>query len=70
MSPPDMPFFQIALYGLWMMLIQMLWFSLVALLLSRPSVYRIFKRCGHWVDRILGGAMVGLGLKILVTKTN
>lgn len=30
---PDMPVYQIALYGLWMMLIQMLWFSLVALLL-------------------------------------
>lgn len=67
---PNMPFHQIGLYGLWMMVIQMLWFSLVALLLSRPSVYRMFRRCGHRGDRILGGATVALGLKMLVTKTS
>lgn len=65
---PDMPLRQLALYGLWMMFIQLLWFCLVALLLSRSSVYRLFRRCGYWIDRILGGAMVALGLKILATK--
>ena len=67
---PDMPLYQIAIYGLWMMVIQLAWFSSVVLLLSKPSINEKFTRCGHWIDRILGGAMILLGLKILSSKIN
>lgn len=56
---PDMPLYQIAIYGLWMMLIQLFWFSLVALLLSRPSVYRLFRRC-------IGSVADGFGVSYLI----
>ena len=65
---PDMPLYQIAIYGLWMMCIQLSWFSLVVFLLSRPVINAKFKLMGHWIDRVFGLAMIALGLKILLAK--
>jgi len=67
---PDMPIYQIAIYGLWMMGIQLAWFSAVVGLLSRPTINSHFKKAGHWIDRILGGTMIALGLKVIATRTN
>ena len=53
-----------------MMIIQLAWFSTVVMLLSRPSINQKFKKFGHWVDRVLGGAMIALGLKLILTRTN
>lgn len=67
---PDMPTYQVAIYGVWMMVIQLAWFSTVVMLLSRPALNSRFKQCGHWIDRILGSAMIILGIKVIVTRTN
>jgi threonine/homoserine/homoserine lactone efflux protein len=67
---PDMPLYQIAIFGVWIMLIQLCWFSFVVLVLSIPSVNSRFQRAGHWIDRLLGGAMVLLGIKVLMSKTS
>lgn len=64
---PSMSLYQIAIYGVWMMVIQLVWFSTVVGLLSRPAINQTFKAAGHWVDRVLGGAMIALGIKVLVT---
>lgn len=66
---PDMPLHQIAIFGIWIMLIQLCWFSFVVLVLSIPVVNSKFQRAGHWIDRLLGGAMVLLGIKVLMSKT-
>ncbi|MCE2569888.1 LysE family translocator [Motilimonas eburnea] len=66
---PDIPMGHLFIYGVWMMVIQLAWFSAVVGLLSRPAINRKFMRLGHWLDRILGGAMVALGLKIIVSKS-
>ena len=67
---PDLPLLHLVIYGLWMMAIQLAWFSSVVLLLSRPKINGKFQRLGHWIDRILGGAMILIGLKILTSKIN
>jgi len=67
---PNMALYQIAIYGVWMMVIQLSWFSLVVVLLSRPKINAKFKKMGHWIDRILGIAMIALGIKIIMTKVN
>lgn len=67
---PKMPLYQIAIYGIWMMIIQLCWFSAVVTLLSRPSIHKKFQSMGHWIDRVLGGAMIILGLKVILSKTN
>jgi len=67
---PNMPLYQIAIYGVWMMILQLLWFSFVVSFLSIPAVREKFHNFGHWIDRILGGAMIALGVKVLASKTN
>lgn len=67
---PDTSLLHLCIYGLWMMMIQLLWFSCVTLLLSRPRVSRTFQKLGHWLDRILGVAMIVMGIKIITTKIN
>ncbi|MDG1164365.1 MAG: LysE family transporter [Porticoccaceae bacterium] len=66
----DTPAQHLVIYGLWMMLLQLAWFSFLTLLLSRPVVTRKFQRMGHWIDRLAGGAMLLLGLKVLATRTS
>jgi len=67
---PDLPLLHLVIYGLWMMAIQLAWFSSVVVLLSRPKINETFQRLGHWIDRILGSAMIFIGLKILTSKIN
>ncbi len=67
---PSLPTLHLVIYGVWMMVLQLLWFSTVVVLLSRPSVNRKFQRLGHWIDRVLGGAMILMGLKVLSSKIN
>ena len=67
---PEMPVYQIAIYGAWIMIIQFAWFSLLVGILSRPSINLRFKKYGYWIDRILGGAMVALGIKVIATRSS
>ena len=67
---PNLPTLHLVIYGVWMMILQLLWFSTVVVLLSRPSVNEKFQRLGHWIDRVLGGAMILMGIKVLTSKIN
>jgi RhtB (resistance to homoserine/threonine) family protein len=58
------------IYGIWMMVLQFAWFSFLTLLLSRPMVTDRFQALGHWIDRVAGGAMLLLGIKVLVSRTS
>jgi RhtB (resistance to homoserine/threonine) family protein len=58
------------IYGIWMMVLQFAWFSFLTLLLSRPVVTTRFQALGHWIDRVAGGAMLLLGIKVLVSRTS
>ena len=66
---PNMPLHLILIYGLWIMFLQYAWFSFVAMVFSAPPIARRFKRFGHYVDRVMGGAMVLLGLKVITSRT-
>lgn len=63
---PDIPLWQLAIYGVWMMVLQMAWFSTVVMLLSIPAIHRRFQRFEHWIDRVLGSAMILLGLNLIL----
>ncbi|WP_165091034.1 LysE family translocator [Neisseria yangbaofengii] len=62
---PTMPMWQMAAYGAWMTLMLFIWFGLVALMLSAPAVNRRFRRFGHWIDRVCGGVLALLGIKVI-----
>jgi threonine efflux protein len=65
---PDIPIKHIVIFGIWMMVIQLTWFSTVVFLLSRPSVNLKFQKMGHWLDRVMGGAMCLMGLKVITSR--
>lgn len=65
---PEMPLWQLAVYGVWMMVMLFGWFAVVTYLLSVPAVNRKFQKAGHWIDRVLGGAMILLGIKVIAGR--
>ena len=63
---PGIPLWQLAIYGVWMIVLQLAWFSTVVMLLSIPAINRRFQRFEHWIDRVLGSAMIVLGLNLIL----
>ncbi len=62
---PDLPWYQLAIYGVWMIILQWCWFAFVTALLSLPVFNQRFQAIGHWIDRVFGAAMIVLGIKVL-----
>ena len=67
---PNIPVEHLFIYGTWMMIIQLAWFSTVVFLLSSSAITQKFKQMSHWLNRVMGGAMILLGLKVITTKLN
>lgn len=65
---PETPIFVHGLYGMTSVVIEFLWFTGVALILTHAAVKQKFDRCIQWVERVCGGLMVGLGLKLALSK--
>lgn len=65
---PHTPLMVQAGYGLYLAVATALWFTLVALLFSHDRVRRGFARLGHWFDRLMGGVLVLLGVKIAFSE--
>jgi len=64
---PNLPLPTLIAYGVWIMLLQWLWFSLVALVFAHRHVRDRLLALRHWIDRAFGVAMVALGIRVLVT---
>jgi threonine efflux protein len=64
---PALPLSTLVIYGVWLMVLQWLWFSLVALILAHRQVRDRLLRLRHWIDRVFGAAMIALGLRVLAT---
>src|SRR6185503_1265630 len=64
---PGLPVPTLIVYGAWIMVLQWLWFSLVALVFAHPRVRDRLLAARHWIDRAFGAAMIALGLRVLVT---
>lgn len=64
---PDMPLPTLAVYGVWIMLLQMFWFTTLAVFFTNAAIRGRLLRIGHWIDRAFGLAMLALGLRVLTT---
>lgn len=62
---PAMPWYQLVIYGMWIMLLQGVWFSLLVYFLSLPAINKRMQLMGHWLERAFGVAMLVLGIKVL-----
>jgi RhtB (resistance to homoserine/threonine) family protein len=64
----DTPFVVRGLYGLWGAFIVLLWFSLVAFVISNPKITNWFSRASKWIDRTFGAVLALLGIKLLFSR--
>lgn len=65
---PETPLPVVIAFGVEMVLLTALWFTFVAICLSTPAALSFFKRFGQWIERITGGVLVGLGIKLALTS--
>ena len=56
------------LYAITCAMIEFLWFAFVAVVLTNPAIKKRFMRFMHWIERVCGGLMIALGLKLALTK--
>ncbi len=56
------------LYGLTMMAQTLLIYGLLAALIGQPGPRRAYRRAAHWVERLLGLAFIGLGLRLALSR--
>lgn len=55
-------------YGVYLAVATAAWFCLVARVFSHQRVRDGFARIGHWFDRIMGAALIALGVKIATSE--
>lgn len=65
---PDTPVYAQAIYGLYMAVATAIVFSVMSIIFTTERVRQQFYRIGHWFDRVMGAALIGLGLKLAVTE--
>lgn len=62
---PEIPLPNLAIYGVWIMVLQMLWFTTLACFFTNTAIRRRVVKLGHWVDHTFGVVMLALGLQVL-----
>lgn len=65
---PDTPMPVLMMYGVEMILLTFLWFTIVALFLSQKKIVSSIQKLGKWVSRITGGLLISLGIKLAFTN--
>lgn len=55
-------------YGAFMSVAHWVWFSLVALFFSRDALRHAMLRRQRWVDRVIGVALIGLGVAVVLVN--
>ncbi len=65
---PETPMFMKLAYGLEMSTMTFVWFSFVSLILSHNKIKKPFLKIQHYVERVTGGALIALGLKVAFSK--
>ncbi len=65
---PDMPLHVSILYGLSVMVIEFIWFSLVAVFLTHPWLKELYQEKTHWIERTSGAVLVFLGFFLIGTS--
>nr|WP_239032265.1 LysE family transporter [Pseudoalteromonas sp. MMG022] len=63
---PTTPTMVQAFYGLYMALATWVWFSFLAIVLSRTQVRSFFQKAGHWFDRGIGVILIALAVRVVL----
>ena len=65
---PDIPLPYLAVYGAWIMLLQMFWFTTLTCFFTNTVIRGQIIKLGHWIDRAFGATMLALGLQVLYSS--
>ncbi|MAS87078.1 MAG: amino acid transporter [Micavibrio sp.] len=65
---PNTPMSWQLLYGVTIIALACIWFSIVSVVLTNPQLRSILSKFSVWIDRVTGVLLVGLGLKIITEK--
>ncbi len=65
---PTTPIWVRVLYGATCVTFEILWFVTVVMFLTTPSIRRRFTAVMHWFERVCGGLLIGLGIKLALSK--
>lgn len=65
---PDKPMWFVLCVAATSVIIEFLWFSVVTVFLTNRTVRHKFYGFKHWIERVCGGFLIVLGLKIAVSK--
>jgi len=61
---PNTPFSVMLLYGLIIFIETLSWFGFVAFCLSGKNTREKFNAVGHWIERVTGGILMALGVRL------
>ncbi len=61
---PETPRLIQSFYGIYMAVATALWFSGVSLFFGHPRIRNSFQKLGHWLERLTGLVLIGLGIKL------
>ena len=65
---PDEPDVIIFIYGTIIFFTTLIWFSIVALCFSNARLRRYFSNLSHWIERVTGGLLMILGIRMLFVE--
>jgi len=57
-------------YGIYMSIATAIWFCSLSLFLTQQKIRNFFTRFGHWAERVMGAALIALGLKLALASRN
>ena len=66
---PNTPKILLMLYATIFFVSTIIWFSIVALFFSTPRMRGFFSRIKHWIERITGGFLILLGVRLALAES-
>lgn len=67
---PTTPILMQAIYGMTVAVVALLWFALVAVIISQQTLKRYILSFSHWLERLTGAALIALGLRLAVAEAS
>ena len=65
---PEAPWYVLVLYGITSVMLEIIWFSIVSIILTDARIKRRFMGVAHWIERACGGLLIALGVKLALSK--
>ena len=67
---PSTPMLAQAIFGFTVAVVALLWFAIVAVIISQQTLKQQILAFSHWLERLTGLALVALGMRLAVAETS